>query len=165
MFFRFVATIGIVFGWVAFFLLGAYIDSNVYRAELQVHFTVSTFLTVLIAWTPTNVAVLSLFAGLFGGLIREQLIRISQEDASRPAGLIGRELAGVFSGVVVYILVLAYLLFTRRDPFAVTTEAMYFQMAGLISFSAFFAGFWSDIIWKRLRRNGLVNAVRKHPVL
>lgn len=50
--------------WLLTFSVGAFVDTNPIRANLAHQFKIVDFLLIVIAWIPTNLAILSILPGL-----------------------------------------------------------------------------------------------------
>lgn len=126
-----------------------------------------SWLVVLTCYTPTNVALLSVVAGVLGSLgCRARLGPTStgsgnQKAQRSPCDQINPNLSGFLRGLFVYLAVISGLLVLVEDPFEVPTPQQYARLAGFISLlsfvtsyrSAIFAGLL-DRVADALRREG-----------
>lgn len=145
--------IGIV-AYVLLFAAGLVIDSSVYRASLNAEgFSLWTLLAVALTYTPTNVALLSIFAGLVAG--SASAITYRQMESVGPKGRTERDtfirqsvlfrtespIASMFRSLVVYFAFMAGVLVTTVEPFTVTTPEQYVRLAASVSFFSFAVGY------------------------
>ena len=108
--------------------------------------TTAFFYSVLV-YTPTNMALLTLFAGLLGGCVsnikysmmtkKERASLKPQEDAI----LSENPLSATMRGFVIYLCMVAGLYVVLDDPFKDSTPGQYARLAGSMSLVAFIVGF------------------------
>lgn len=147
MFIRVLIALFVIFAWLAVFCLGAFIDTNPLRQGLQQDFNITDFLLIILAWIPTNIAFLSILAGLMGALGRGLLRKVEEDAGTEEKG--GRKhhaLGGSVAGFMFYMAFMAGAFVIVDQPFANTTEAQYYRIAGTISFISFIAGFKPDTL-------------------
>lgn len=117
----------------------------------------SMVMKVIIFWTPTNVALLSMLAGLAGGLSRRiwRLKPIATNATKDPNAEIDFSNTSSFSGVIVgFVVYLAFIsgtLLAMDNPFANTSQGQYIRTAGFISLFAFSAAYEPSIFINILR--------------
>lgn len=117
----------------------------------------SMVVKVIIFWTPTNVALLSMLAGLAGGLSRRiwRLKPIENDTPKDPHLEIDFSNTSSFSGVIVgFVVYLAFIsgtLLAMDNPFANTSQGQYIRTAGFISLFAFSAAYEPSIFINILR--------------
>ena len=109
------------------------------------------FLAVIAFYTPLNVALLTLLAGLAGGCAsRLTYARAHPEglpktvDAEKDSSTIFRTehpVASMLRCFLVYLAFIAGVFITTNDPFADTTPSQYVRIAGLLSFVSFAVGY------------------------
>ena len=148
MFIRIIIALLVVIVWLAVFCLGAFIDTNPLRQGLQENFNLADFFLILLAWIPTNIAFLSILAGLMGALGRG-LVRKVEEGAGveeEKADKKNRAVGGSIAGFMFYMAFMAGAFVMMDQPFTNTTEAQYYRIAGSISFISFIAGFRPDTL-------------------
>ncbi len=133
--------------WLLTFSVGAFVDTNPLRANLAQQFQMVDFLLVVIAWIPTNLGILSILAGLSGGLSRSLLrsLEIGIEQI-RPEKESSRILGGAVAGLLFYLALMAGAFLLMSHPFETTTKEQYFRVAGVVSFLCFLAGFRPDLL-------------------
>jgi len=141
--------------WLIIFGAGTLINSEPYRNQLAnwsesylswVFFT--TALTVLVCWTPTNIALLSGAAGLLGVAGRYAGLHLEREQKD-PPDVTNPWFSALLRSFFVYLLLVSGLLIVVESPFATPTQTQYLRLAGLLSLfsflvnysQAFFAGF------------------------
>ncbi|MBL7810442.1 MAG: hypothetical protein JNN28_21640 [Saprospiraceae bacterium] len=144
---KYLLTFGCLILWLLTFSIGAFVDTNPIRAELSQQFSFRTFLLVVSAWIPTNLGILSIFAGLSGALCRSLLrsLEVGAEQI-RPAKEGSRILGGGIAGLMFYLSLMAGAFLLMDEPFETTTKQQYFRIAGVVSFMAFLAGFRPDLL-------------------
>ena len=108
--------------------------------------TAAFFYSVLV-YTPTNMALLTLFAGLLGGCVSN--IKYSMMTKEERANLKPHEdailsenpLSATMRGFVIYLCMVAGLYVVLDDPFKDSTPGQYARLAGSMSLVAFIVGF------------------------
>ncbi|MBV6440108.1 MAG: hypothetical protein DYG98_07900 [Haliscomenobacteraceae bacterium CHB4] len=140
----------VIIAWLAVFCLGAFIDTNPLRQGLQDNFNLADFLFIILAWIPTNIAFLSILAGLMGALSRGLLRQV--EEAGEAEAKKNRALGGSIAGFMFYMAFMAGAFVMMDQPFTNTTEAQYYRIAGSISFVSFIAGFRPDTLRRILEK-------------
>jgi len=153
--------------WIVLFSAGLTIDSSPYRTQVNSPlFSWGAFLMVILTYTPTNVAILSLFSGYIAGcasLITHHRFREKAEKEGTLSKETLREhllfrtespLASMFRSIVVYFGFMAGVLVTTVSPFTATTPEQYIRLASAISFFAFVVGYdptkFSSLLGARL---------------
>jgi hypothetical protein len=145
---RIIFTFLVVFAWLVVFCLGAFINTNPLRQGLQDNFNIGDLVLIVLSWIPTNIAFLSILAGLMGALSRGLLQQV-EEEAVQEAPVKkkkNRVLGGMVAGFIFYMAFMAGAFIMVDEPFANTTEAQYYRIAGFISFISFIAGFRPAIL-------------------
>lgn len=112
---------------------------------------VAAFLGVMAFYTPLNVALLTIFAGLVGGCAssityaksRKGNAPAAAEDGwdARTAFLTENPVASMLRSFLVYLAFIAGVFITTNNPFASPTPDQYVRLAGLLSFVAFVIGY------------------------
>ncbi|MCB0529309.1 MAG: hypothetical protein KDC61_21495 [Saprospiraceae bacterium] len=145
---RVLSNIAVIIFWLIVFCLGAFINTNPMRQEIQNNFNLADFFLIILAWIPTNIAFLSILAGLLGALNRSLLVSMEQlpeaEQASKKKK--NRLLGGAVAGFIFYMGFIAVAFVITDDPFGSTTEEQYYRIAGAISFISFVAGFRPNLL-------------------
>lgn len=149
---RILITLLVVIVWLAVFCLGAFINTNPLRQGLQENFNLSDFFLIILAWIPTNIAFLSILAGLMGALSRGLLRKVEEEPGVDAAQKKNRALGGSIAGFMFYMAFMAGAFVMMDQPFTNTTEEQYYRIAGSISFISFIAGFRPDTLRRILDR-------------
>jgi hypothetical protein len=133
--------------WLLTFSIGAFVDTNPIRAELNRQFVLSDFLLAASAWIPTNLGLLSILAGLSGALCRSLLRSLEiGPDQARQVKESSRIIGGGIAGLIFYLSLMAGAFLLIDSPFETTTKEQYFRIAGVVSFMAFLAGFRPDLL-------------------
>lgn len=126
--------------WLFLFMLGMLIDSAPYRSHFQKDPT--AFLTafmIIWTWTPINIGLLSLFAGLIGGLNRGLLDSDPNND-HQENGVAYHCWTGLVAGFVIYLGFMAGMIIVNDDLFGNLTVEKYNKLASLLSITAIVAG-------------------------
>ena len=120
---------------------------SILRERLAQHFNFGEFLLIVSAWIPTNLAILSILAGLSGSLSRSLLrsLEVGLEQI-RPAKENSRLLGGAVAGLLFYLSLMAGACLLMSHPFETTTKEQYFRIAGVVSFLCYLAGFRPDLL-------------------
>lgn len=122
--------------------------------------TAAFFYSVLV-YTPTNMALLTLFAGLLGGCvsnIKYSMMTLDERASLKPkeeAILSENPLSATMRGFVIYLCMVAGLYVVLDDPFKDSTPGQYARLAGSMSLVAFIVGFDPTRIkvWLRMADN------------
>ncbi|HRI59622.1 MAG TPA: hypothetical protein PK228_07860 [Saprospiraceae bacterium] len=150
---RILVAIFAIVAWLAIFCLGAFIDTNPLRQELRENFNFADFLFIILAWIPTNIAFLSILAGLMGALSRGLLRKVEEGvEPDESESKKNRAIGGSVAGFMFYMAFMAGAFVMIDQPFANTTEAQYYRIAGCISFISFIAGFRPDTLRRILEK-------------
>jgi hypothetical protein len=144
-----VIALSTVLAWVILFAAGVIISSLPYLAKVQspppgIRSSELFFawITILLVYTPTNIALLSMCTGLLGALGRCATLHASDEDKDYPEDIINPWLSGMIRGFVTYLLVIAGLIaVVDTSPIAPPTQSQYIRLAGFVSVTAFIAGY------------------------
>lgn len=108
---------------------------------------VSAFFYSVLVYTPTNMALLTLFAGLLGGCvsnIKYSMMSREERENLKPkeeAILSENPLSATMRGFVIYLCMVAGLYVVLDDPFKDSTPGQYARLAGSMSLVAFIVGF------------------------
>ncbi|MFD1820469.1 hypothetical protein SAMN04515674_104182 [Pseudarcicella hirudinis] len=97
---------------------------------------------IMLTWTPTNVGMLSLVAGLIGGLGRKLWRKSQITDEPFPT------LSGTLIGFVIYIVFISGTFLTIDNPFGSTTPGQYVRTAGILSLFSFMSAYEPNIFKK-----------------
>lgn len=145
--------------WVGLFSAGLLIDSEPYRtALLKNDLTVINFLFAALLYTPTNVALLSMLAGLLGGCaslmydqkeLHEQIrnaekdgkLEIAKRLSVRASYLSESPVSSMLRGFLVYLAIISGILLAISSPFEETSADQFIRLAGLFSVIAFVMGY------------------------
>lgn len=108
---------------------------------------VTAFFYSVLVYTPTNMALLTLFAGLLGGCVSN--IKYSMMTKEERANLKPHEdailsenpLSATMRGFVIYLCMVAGLYVVLDDPFKDSSPGQYARLAGSMSLVAFIVGF------------------------
>jgi hypothetical protein len=107
------------------------------------------FCNVIIFWTPTNVALLSMLAGLAGGFSRKIWRKPNSAANATTPKMIGDDIdfyntspfSGMIVGFVVYLAFISGTFLTMDNPFTNPTQGQYIRTAGFISLFGFAAAY------------------------
>jgi len=150
-----VLTFAAIAVWIAVFLAGILVNSAPYRAQIaDGKGGLVAWLIVLMVYTPTNIAMLSLLMGLLGALGRcatlsadEEVAKESEEDTINPL------VSGVIRGFIVYLLTISGLLVVLEEaPLSPTGPEPYIRLASIISVTSFIVGYNPKYFGKLLNR-------------
>lgn len=126
--------------WLLLFMLGMIIDSGPYRAHFQSDPTaVLAAFMIIWTWTPINIGLLALFAGLIGGLNRGLLDNNPNND-HKENGVYYHCWTGLVAGFVIYLGFMAGMILVSDDLFGNLTVEKYNKLASLLSITAIVAG-------------------------
>ncbi len=136
--------------WMLIFIGGIIVNSSPYREIVAGHSyaEVATtgespniylaWLMVLLFYTPTNVLVLCMGAGLLGALARIAKLHVREKgepklesDKTNPL------ISGLLRGIFVYLLLISGILVINEEPFTTPTQIQYLRLAGLLSLMSF----------------------------
>ncbi|HCE58282.1 MAG TPA: hypothetical protein DER09_10745 [Prolixibacteraceae bacterium] len=124
--------------WIIVFLPGLTVNSQPYREQiLNGNITIQNFLTVMITYTISNVALLCCVAGVIGAATRRVTARASELRKYDDKPVFNAVFTGVTRGFSVYLLLLAGVYAATPDPFSAPTSEQYVRMAGTISLMSF----------------------------
>jgi len=140
-------------GWVYVFGIGMLIDSKPFRDALAKTIDWYVLFGAILTFTPTNVALLAIFAGFLGGCA--SLLMYSDYDPGalakqngkasidleRLAYLQENPISSALRGFVVYLTFLAGTVFSASGAFATTTQDQYCRLAGAVAVLAFGVGY------------------------
>jgi hypothetical protein len=140
-------------------------------------YPVLSFFAAFLAFTPTNLVLLTLAAAFMGGTV-SNVIASSLEDHERVAlpprrlaFLSEHPLAATMRGFVIYLCVIAGLYIAMDDPFKETSPGQYARLAGSLSLAAFAVGYDPSRIEGFLRllptpapRTGMTETEVRHEV-
>jgi hypothetical protein len=159
-----VALLGLVslLSWVVLFAIGILIDSSPFRTALgppQPQLTLGNLVGASLLYTPINIALLTICAGLLGGCTsllsidaRDVQDRLRRAHESGRQDLINRfekrlkyltesPLVSMFRGFLVYLGIVSGILLAISDPFETPSPGEYIRLAGLFSVIAFVMGY------------------------
>ena len=106
-----------------------------------------TFFVAMLIHTPTNMALLTLFAGCLGGCVSNiKYSMMTQEERNNlttqeSSILCENPLSATLRGFVIYLCLIAGLYAAVDDPFKDSTPGQYARLAGSLSLVAFIVGF------------------------
>jgi hypothetical protein len=111
--------------------------------------SIELFCNVVIFWTPTNVALLSMLAGLAGGFGRKIWRKPHASDTSLNPKITDGDIdfyntspfSGMIVGFVVYLAFISGTFLTMDNPFTNPTQGQYIRTAGFISLFGFAAAY------------------------
>lgn len=147
--------------WIACFSAGLLINSEPYRMALRnEEISAHNLLLAALLYTPTNVALLSMLAGLIGGCaslmydhgdLQEQIRKAETEGKTyqakrlmtRVSDLSESPFSSMIRGFLVYLAIIPGILLAISDPFGEgkTSPDQYIRLAGLFSVIAFVMGY------------------------
>jgi len=112
--------------------------------------SIKSFFVTMVCYTPINLALLTLVAGLIGGyasnitldtMSDEQLADMKKRFPRRDFFLQEPPISAAIRGFVVFLCVVAGLYLAMDDPFKDPTSGQYIRLAGSISVMAFLVGY------------------------
>lgn len=139
--------------YVALFTAGVVVDSGPFRTQLNgSSFSIGALIIVMMTYTPSNVAILSMLAGLISGcssLITHEKLHSSEETHRQGKAHLSQSIlyrtespvASMFRSLVAYLAFMAGILATTVAPFTATTPEQYVRFAAAVSFFAFVVGY------------------------
>lgn len=157
--FLLVLGIASMLAWIMLFSAGLLIDSEPYRTALiNKDVTVHNLVLAALLYTPTNVALLSMLAGLMGGCSSlmydhgdlEEQIKSAQAEGNqqlarrltlRLSYLSESPFSSMLRGFLVYLAIISGILLAISNPFEVTSADQFIRLAGLFSVIAFVMGY------------------------
>jgi hypothetical protein len=153
-------TVAMISLWIVIFLAGIIINSAPYRDRMtskapNVFVWIANWIVVLFVYTPTNVAMLSIFAGLLGALGRRATLHVitKDEDEEFPEDPINPYLSGVVRGFIVYLLIISgMIIILESPPISPTAPAQYVRLATVISVASFIVSYNPRYFGKLLHR-------------
>lgn len=150
---KYLLTFACLIIWLLTFSVGAFVDTNPLRERLELNFDFYNFLLVVSAWIPTNLAILSIMAGMSGALCRSLLrtLEVGVEQIRRKNER-SRILGGGIAGLLFYLALMAGAFLLMDAPFETTTKEQYFRVAGVVSLVAFLAGLRPDLLRRIIDR-------------
>jgi len=146
--------------WIVIFLAGIIINSAPYRDRVtlggpNVFAWIVNWIVVLFVYTPTNVAILSIFAGLLGALGRRATLHVitPDKDEEFPEDPINPYLSGVVRGFIVYLLIISgMIIILESPPISPTAPDQYVRLASVISVASFIVSYNPRYFGKLLHR-------------
>jgi hypothetical protein len=137
--------------WIVLFAAGILVDSSPYRAGITtpdpsanlIHI-IFNWIVVLLVYTPTNIAMLSLLTGLLGALGRCATLHVIEGDEAVeiPRDPINPFLSGVLRGFMSYLLIISGLIVLLDTPPITPPSAdQYVRMASVISVVSFIVSY------------------------
>lgn len=153
-------TIATIVLWIVIFLAGIIINSAPYREKMTLRapnvFTwIVNWIIVLFVYTPTNVAVLSILAGLLGALGRCATLHVITQDKNEefPEDPINPYLSGIVRGFIVYLLIISgMIIILESPPISPTGPDQYVRLASVISVASFIVSYNPRYFGKLLHR-------------
>jgi hypothetical protein len=126
--------------WLLLFMLGMLIDSEPYRTYFADNpLSICTACMIVWTWTPINIGLLALLAGLIGGLNRG-LLDDDPDNDHHDNGLRYYCWTGLVAGFVIYLAFMAGMILVSDDLFVTLTVEKYTKLASLLSITAIVAG-------------------------
>lgn len=153
-------TIATIVLWIVIFLAGIIINSAPYREKMtlrapDVFAWFVNWIIVLFVYTPTNVAMLSIFAGLLGALGRCATLHVITQDKDEefPEDPINPLLSGIVRGFIVYLLIISgMIIILESPPISPTGPDQYIRLASVISVASFIVSYNPRYFGKLLHR-------------
>lgn len=139
---------GLIFllAWIVIFISGLLVNSEPYRnviagtstSETQQANLLWSWVVVMFSYTPSNLLVISLFAGMIGAVSRIAKLHITKEgqeeiqsDQTSPI------MSGIFRGMFLYLLILTGVVVLDESVLTSPTQEQYAKLAGLVSLFCF----------------------------
>jgi hypothetical protein len=148
-----VLTFVMIVVWMLIFIGGIIVNSAPYREIVSSHSYASindaeptqqqpdiiiAWLMVIFFYTPTNILILCMCAGLLGALSRisKLHVRVGGEpdlasDKTNPL------ISGLLRGIFVYLILISGVLVINEEPFTNPSQIQYLRLAGLLSLLSF----------------------------
>jgi hypothetical protein len=144
--------------WIILFSTGLVVASTPYVDQLKISFSLGNFIIASLAYTPSNVAILSVLAGFIGGCM-SKIIGPDEIDAKikqaridnnqialknlyrRRTHLTEPPLQSMFRGFLTYLAIISGIVLLVSNPFEITSSKEYVRIAGLISGVCFLMGY------------------------
>jgi small-conductance mechanosensitive channel len=153
-------TVATIILWIVIFLAGIVINSAPFRDRMtskapNIFVWFTNWIVVLFVYTPTNVAILSIFAGLLGALGRCATLHVitKREDEEFPEDPINPYLSGVVRGFIVYLLIISgMIIILESPPISPTGPDQYVRLASVISVASFIVSYNPRYFGKLLHR-------------
>lgn len=153
-------TVAVIILWIVIFLAGIVINSAPYRERMtskapHIFAWFANWIIVLFVYTPTNVAILSILAGLLGALGRCATLHVITKDKDEefPEDPINPYLSGVVRGFIVYLLIISgMIIILESPPISPTAPDQYVRLATVISVASFIVSYNPRYFGKLLHR-------------
>jgi hypothetical protein len=137
--------------WIVLFAAGILINSAPYREQIaapdpsaNLGNIIFNWIVVLLVYTPTNIAMLSLLTGLLGALGRCATLHVIEGDEAVeiPKDPINPYLSGVLRGFMTYLLIISGLIvLLETPPLQPQSYDQYVRMASVISVVSFIVSY------------------------
>jgi hypothetical protein len=150
---KIIFTVLTLFIWLIIFCLGAFINTNPLRESLHGDFRFTDFLIIVLAWIPTNLAILSILSGILGAMGKTLLLEMETVRTIPAQNATYRAFKGAIAGFVLYLVLLAGTVLMIEKPFETTTPEQYFRISGVNALIAFLAGYRPEFLRKTLARD------------
>lgn len=148
--------------WLVTFAAGLCINSLPYREAIAGNTwqweLIWAWFVVITCYTPTNIALLAVFAGLLGALGAKASLQRDPPAGQVPErDLVNPYLSALIRSFLVYLALLSGVLILIEDPFTTPTPEQYVRLAGFVSVLAFLVNYRIEIFGSMIER--LVTAV------
>ncbi|MCA9695345.1 MAG: hypothetical protein R3A51_15470 [Nannocystaceae bacterium] len=159
---RHLAAIVALGGWIALFMGGTLVDTAPFRGQVDAWIRSliapelpgpagvgASVVVVLLCWTPTNIALLSLVSGVLGTLGRSATL--SDDEDSAEIDTINPVTSALIRSLFVYLVVISGVLIIVETPFSMPTQGQYVRLAGLLSLLCFVVSYTPSLFARLLR--------------
>jgi len=136
-----------IIAWIGLFAAGIIVNSEPYRNQITgqgpgagLENMILVWVIVLLCYTPTNIAALSLASGLMGALGRKATLHCEPEEGEEttfPDDPINPYLSGLIRGFFMYLVIISGTVIVLETPFSAPSQEQYIRLAGIISIASF----------------------------
>lgn len=132
----------IVTAWLFVFICGILIDSAPYRAVITGQANepgiIKSWFFVIFSFTPSNLLILSLLAGMIGAVSRKSKLHTDVDgQKDLPSDTSSPIMSGFFRGLFIYLLILSGTLILDNSILTNPTQDQFATLAGIISLFCF----------------------------
>lgn len=138
--------------WIIMFSVGMLIDSTPYRTTLSTNFTLYKFIMTILAFTPTNIAILCIVSAFTGGCASllvvskaEKVLDFTKQGDDNKTDshiyMAENPFSSMLRGVLVFFAFLAGIFVTSSTAISSPTPQAYTQAAGVVSMLSFIVGY------------------------
>ena len=142
--------LGLLFllSWIIIFLSGLLVDSEPFRNVISGTATTSSdaqqpgliwsWVVVMFSYTPSNLFMVSLFAGMIGAVSRIAKLHITKDGQEEiPSDQTSPIISGVFRGMFLFLLILSGVVILDESVLTDPSQDQYAKLAGIVSLFCF----------------------------